>query len=158
MSLTFTIEMATPDHAQAIAEMAGELLSEIMQAIRVQAFHFNLEETADRLRDFLTQGKYIVFYARTADGPAGFIAVCESYALYAEGKFGTIPEFYVRPTYRANGLGLHLLSNAKEFGLTQRWTRLEVTTPPLPEFDRTFAFYAREGFSISGGRKLKISL
>jgi hypothetical protein len=28
----------------------------------------------------------------------------------------------------------------------------------LPQFDRTLAFYEREGFAISGGRKLKVSL
>ncbi len=35
------------------------------------------------------------------------------------------------------------------------WKRLEVTTPPLPQFDNTLAFYRREGFAITGGRKLK---
>ena len=35
---------------------------------------------------------------------------------------------------------------------------LEVRTLPLPEFDRTLAFYQRAGFSISGGRKLKREL
>jgi hypothetical protein len=38
------------------------------------------------------------------------------------------------------------------------WRRLEVTTPPLPQFDGTMAFYQREGFSIAGGRKLKLEL
>jgi len=86
-----------------------------------------------------------------------FIALYESYALYAEGAFATIPELYVRPAYRANGLGLRLVQ-AKSFGASRGWTRLEVTTPPLPQFDRTLAFYEREGFAISGGRKLKIAL
>lgn len=87
-----------------------------------------------------------------------FIALYESYALYAEGAFGTIPELYVRPEYRTNELGLRLVSQAKAFGTSRGWTRLEVTTPPLPKFDRTLAFYEREGFAITGGRKLKISL
>jgi hypothetical protein len=33
-----------------------------------------------------------------------------------------------------------------------------VTTPPLPQFDRTLAFYAKQGFAITGGRKLKAVL
>ena len=139
--------------------MVGELLAEIMSAIGVQAFHFDLAETISRLTDFLDQEKYFVFVARASGGnPAGFIALYESYALYAEGAFGTIPELYVRPHYRANELGLHLVSQAKSFGASRGWSRLEVTTPPLPQFDRTLAFYEREGFSISGGRKLKVSL
>ncbi len=139
--------------------MVGELLAEIMNAIGVKAFNFDLADTTIRLKNFLANEKYFVFVARSGSAnPAGFIALYESYALYAEGAFGTIPELYVRPEYRANRLGFRLLSRAKAFGASRSWTRLEVTTPPLPQFDRTLAFYEREGFSISGGRKLKATL
>ncbi|MDR1994249.1 N-acetyltransferase [Azonexus sp.] len=159
MSANFAIQRATANDAQEIAIMVGELLAEIMNAIGVQAFNFDLAETASRLEDFLNREKYFVFVARGESGnPAGFIALYESYALYAEGAFGTIPELYVRPEYRTNGLGRRLVSQAKSFGTPRGWTRLEVTTPPLPQFDRTLAFYEREGFAISGGRKVKVSL
>jgi GNAT superfamily N-acetyltransferase len=159
MSANFTIQKAIASDAQEIAVMVGELLAEIMNAIGVQAFNFDLAETASRLQDFLNREKYFVFVVRDGSAnPAGFIALYESYALYAEGAFGTIPELYVRPKYRTNGLGLRLVSQAKSFGASRGWTRLEVTTPPLPQFDRTLAFYEREGFAISGGRKLKVSL
>ncbi len=139
--------------------MVGELLAEIMNAVGIQAFNFNLSETAIRLQDFLEREKYFVFVARGGRGnPAGFVTLYESYALYAEGAFGTIPELYVRPEYRSNGLGHHLVSHAKSFGASRGWTRLEVTTPPLPHFDRTLAFYEREEFAITGGRKLKVLL
>ncbi len=139
--------------------MVGDLLAEIMNAIGVQAFNFDLAETTSRLKDFLDREKYFVFVARSESGnPAGFIALFESYALYAEGAFGIIPELYVRPEHRMNGLGLHLVSQAKSFGASQGWKRLEVTTPPLPQFEKTLAFYEREGFSITGGRKLKVAL
>lgn len=159
MNASITIHRATADDAQEVAVMVGELLAEIMNAIGVQAFNFDLEETTARLQDFLNHEKYFVFVARSESlCPAGFIALYESYALYAEGAFGTIPELYVRPAYRKNKLGLHLVSQAKSFGASRGWTRLEVTTPPLPQFDRTLAFYEREGFAISGGRKLKVAL
>lgn len=139
--------------------MVGALLAEIMTAVGVQAFNFDLAETTSRLQDFLDREKYFVFVARSESGqPAGFIALYESYALYAEGAFGTIPELYVGPEFRTSGLGLGLVSQAKSFGASRGWTRLEVTTPPLPQFDRTLAFYEREGFAISGGRKLKLAL
>ena len=139
--------------------MVGELLAEITNAIGVQAFNFDLYETTIRLKDFLEREKYFVFVARN-DGvnPAGFIALYESHALYADGAFGTIPELYVCPAFRKNKLGLHLISQAKSFAASRGWTRLEVTTPPLPQFDRSLAFYEREGFEISGGRKLKLVL
>ena len=139
--------------------MVGELLAEIMNAIDSQAFNFDLAETTTRLEDFISRETYFVFIAHSASGtPAGFIALYESYALYAEGAFGTIPELYVRPEYRINKLGMRLVSEAKAFGASRNWKRLEVTTPPLPQFDRTLAFYEREGFAISGGRKLKVLL
>ncbi len=147
------------DDAQEVAVMVGELLTEIMNAIDVQAFNFDLGVTTARLQEFIMEEKYFVFVARSESAnPTGFISLYESYALYAEGAFGTIPELYVRPKYRANELGLHLVSQAKSFGVSRGWTRLEVTTPPLPQFDRTLAFYEREGFAISGGRKLKVAL
>lgn len=50
------------------------------------------------------------------------------------------------------------MAEARALATTRDWRRLEVTTPPLPEFDRTLAFYEREGFSITGARKLKAAL
>jgi GNAT superfamily N-acetyltransferase len=154
-----TIQSGTTDDANDVAAMVGELLAEIMNAIGDQSFNFDLDETIARLKDFLDREKYFVFVARNNNGNAvGFVALYESHALYAEGSFGTIPELYVRPEYRSMNVGLRLVSTAKSFGITQGWKRLEVTTPPLPQFDKTLAFYEREGFAITGGRKLKVAL
>ena len=139
--------------------MVGELLNEIMGTIGMQAFNFSLEETTARLKDFIEREKYFVFVALGGDAaPVGFIALSESHALYAEGAFGTIPELFVRPDFRSQNLGLRLVEQARAFGVSRGWTRLEVTTPPLPQFDKTLAFYEREGFAITGGRKLKVAL
>ena len=130
-----------------------------MDAINVQAFNFDFEETTERLRDFIETEKYFVFIAQdSSDNILGFISLYESYALYAEGAFGTIPELYVRPEHRSNRIGNLLLAEARLFGATRGWKRLEVTTPPLPQFEKTLAFYEREGFEITGGRKLKTVL
>ena len=64
-------------------------------------------------------------------------------------------EFFVAPPFRGNGVGGLLLNAAAELARKRRWNRLEVCTPPLPEFDRSLAFYERHGFEITGGRKLK---
>lgn len=159
MSTDFTIRRATTEDAREVAVMVGELLAEIMNAIGVQAFHFELAEATDRLEEFLHAENYFAFVAHDDGGRAvGFVTLYESYALYAEGTFGTIPEFYVRPGYRSGGVGRGLASQAKSFGASRGWKRLEVTTPPLPQFEKTLAFYEREGFSITGGRKLKVAL
>lgn len=147
------------DDVQEIAGMVGELLNEIMGAIGEQAFNFNHEETTARLEDFVSRENYFVFVANSGQAdPVGFIALYESYALYAEGAFGTIPEFFVRPGYRSQNVGQRLVEQARDFGKERGWKRLEVTTPPLPQFDRALAFYEREGFSVTGGRKLKLAL
>jgi GNAT superfamily N-acetyltransferase len=112
------IDLAQPDDASVIAEMAGELLYEIMAMIETNAFGFHREETEARARSWMTDGKYSVLLAR--DGiepqPLGFLALYESFALYAEGSFGTIPEFFVRPGHRSSGVGTALLSEAKRRG------------------------------------------
>jgi GNAT superfamily N-acetyltransferase len=154
-----SIRRANASDAPEVAAMVGELLGQIMSAIGAQAFNFDLAETTSRLADFLDREKYFVFVAECGEaGLVGFISLYESYALYAEGAFGTIPELYVRPGHRAKALGRQLVNEARSFGATRNWRRLEVTTPPLPQFDRTLAFYEREGFSITGGRKLKVAL
>jgi GNAT superfamily N-acetyltransferase len=159
MTNPITIHRAGVADAREVAGMTGELFDEIMQTIGTQAFNFSLEETAHRLGDFIRQEKYFVFVARDENAaPIGFIALYESHALYAEGTFGTIPELYVRPPFRSQVVGHLLLEQVKSFGSTRGWKRLEVTTPPLPQFDRTLAFYEREGFAITGGRKLKVVL
>ncbi len=156
--MSIEIMPAAPEQSPEIAEMVGQLLAEIMNRIDVKAFNFDCNQTRERLRQFLVDQKYFVFVAEDAGMPVGFIAFYESYALYAEGAFGTIPELYVRPEYRSKGVGKKLIEKAREFAAAKGWTRLEVTTPPLPQFERTLEFYEKEGFSITGGRKLKTNL
>ena len=159
MNTHLIIKKATAEDSHEIAVMVGELLNEIMNTIGVQAFNFNLDETSARLKSFLEQEKYFVFVAYSGDtDPVGFMSLYESHALYAEGAFGTIPELYVRPAYRSQSVGHHLMEQVRLFGNSRGWKRLEVTTPPLPQFDKTLAFYEQEGFAITGGRKLKVVL
>lgn len=159
MNAPFRIIRATVDDAQDVAILVGELLSEIMDVVGDLAFRFEPDETILRLKNAVDCEQYVVFVARNRERNAvGFISLCESFALYTEGAFGIIPELYVRPQYRSKQLGRNLLSHAKSFSLSRGWKRLEVTTPPLPQFDQTLAFYAREGFDVSGGRKMKLLL
>lgn len=154
-----TLHRASAADAQQLAVMVGELLHEIMNKTGVAAFDFDAALTTAQLISFISQEKYFVFIAKDESANfIGFISLYESYALYAQGVFGTIPEFYVRPAFRSQQIGSRLLQHAQAFGNSRSWTRLEVTTPPLPQFDQTIAFYEREGFAITGGRKLKVLL
>lgn len=153
------VKHARPSDAPIVAEMVGELLHEIMAAIGWPVFGFDATATQNRAKDWMTDGKSRIWLASDrAQRTLGFVALYEGYALYAEGTFGTISELYVRPAFRSQGVGAALLDEVKRAALARGWTRLEVTTPPLPQFDRTLAFYTRHGFTISGGRKLKATL
>ena len=156
--MSIQIAQAQPEDAAIVATLVGELLHEIMAAVNAKAFNFHQADTEARAAAWLRDGLYSVLLARDGGMPIGFLALYQSYALYTEGVYGTIPEFYVRPGSRSQGVGAALLERARRLGQSRGWRRLEVTPPPLPQFDRTVAFYQREGFSISGGRKLKLEL
>ena len=152
------ITTAQPSDAPVIARLVGDLLQEIMANIKTQAFVFSLAETEARTLAWLVDGSYTVLLARDGERVAGLVALAECRALYAEGRFGIIPELYVSPDRRSQGVGGALVNEAKRVARSNGWARLEVTTPPLPQFDRTLAFYERQGFSVSGGRKMKVSV
>ena len=152
------VEQAQVSDAPVIADMVGELLHEIMATIGSRAFSFDRDDTIARAKSWFAEGSYTIFLAIDGAETVGFAAIYESRALYAEGTFGTIPELYVRVHARSNGVGARLMAEVKRYAKTRGWKRLEVTTPPLPQFERTKAFYEREGFSVSGGRKMKADL
>jgi len=140
--------------------MVGELLTEIMETIDEKAFNHNQVETENRAHDLLNRNVYWVFLVKDIPSAKiiGFVSLYESFALYSEGAYGTIPELYVRPKWRSQKIGKHLLEKVVSFAKEKNWRRLEVTTPPLPEFEKTLQFYQKNGFEIAGGRKLKINI
>lgn len=158
--MNLSISPATADDAGWVAELVGELLQEIMDATGGAQFHFDGEETRARASEFIQGGRYFAFIARDGEeiNPLGLVCLYPSQALYAEGEFGTIAELYVRPAFRSQGVGGLLLDQARAFGAERGWKRLEVTTPPLPVFEKTLAFYEKQGFAVTGGRKLKTLL
>ena len=156
--LNVTVRNATVDDADAIAIMVNDLLHEVMRETRVAHFDVNVERTKKQARNFIEDETYVVFLAvlPKQQEPLGFLSVYECCALYAGGSFGVIPECYVRPEFRSQGIGHMLIAAVKNFGKEKGWTRLEVTTPPLPMFQQTVSFYAKEDFEVSGGKKLKV--
>src|SRR5206468_12673084 len=101
------IDHAQPYDAPIIAQMVGELLREITAMVGTSMFGFEQEETEARARSWMMDGKYSVSLPRNGaqPEPLGLLAQYESYALYSEGVYGTIPEFYVRQPYRSQGVG-----------------------------------------------------
>lgn len=154
------ISAATRADSDAVAAMTVELLEEIMALTGSHQFQADRAMIARQCADWLEEGSYRIYLARPEAGgsPLGFISAVEMRALYAGGCFGVIPELYVRPSFRGEGIGRAMLEAVKAQARQRGWTRLEVTTPPLPQFERTLSFYQREGFEVAGGRKMKVSL
>lgn len=154
-----TITKIMPDNYDDLSIMVGELLDEIMALTNSPVFKFDKIKTAQRAKVLIEEDKYWVFIATDNNNNAvGFVSLYESYALYAEGAYGTIPELYVRPTYRSQNIGKDLLNKAIDFAEQKDWKQLEVTTPPLPEFVKTLQFYRENSFQITGGRKLRLKI
>ena len=152
------IRIASPGDAALVAEMATALTGEIIERTGVRHFNVNRAEATQLCSRLITDGCYIALLARDGASCVGLAGLCESYALYAEGRFGIVQEFYVVPGSRSSGIGGDLLKAAAEYGRSRGWRRLELCTPPLPEFARSLEFYERNGFEVTGGRKMKHAL
>ena len=138
-----------------VARLAVCLTNEIIERTGIQHFDVDVPLAEALCTKFIEQGQYQVLAAFDEDRIIGFGALCESYSLYAEGSFGVIQEFYVAPEYRSKSVGSELLAEIVDYAKSRHWTRLELCTPPLPEFERTLSFYQNNGFEITGGYKMK---
>lgn len=157
MDVSCSVVTASIADAEAIGKMALALTDEIIARTGERHFDMDLADTVARCRRYLASGIYTVLLARdvAAAEPVGFAALCESHALYTEGAFGIVQEFYVTLDHRSGGVGATLLAKAGQVAKARGWQRLELCTPPLPEFERTLSFYERHGFEVTGGCKMK---
>ena len=64
----------------------------------------------------------------------------------AGGRFGEISELYVNPAARSGGVTPRLPRAAVGFAGAGNRDRLEVGAPDVPRWNRTVAFYRRNGF------------
>lgn len=149
------IRAAEPRDAAAVAQMACALTDEISQRLGVQHFALEAERSAKLCAGLLAAGRYGALLAWHGSQPLGFAGFSESFALYAEGAFATIQEFYVHPDWRSRGIGAALIAATARLAQERGWRRLELCTPPLPDFQRSLDFYAAQGFEVTGGRKMK---
>ena len=154
------IRKAVPDDASDVARMVKALTDEIIALIGNE--HFDVDEmvSAALARLWLSNDEYVAYLAvDSADDRAiGLATLCETRSVYAQGVFGIIQEFYVAPPWRSQEVGARLVEACVQHGRKAGWKRLELATPPLPEFARTVSFYKDNGFEPTGGRKMKRQL
>lgn len=153
MNIDFKI--ATENDAEIIGELVIKLTEEI--CIKANAKHFDIDllGTIKRCHDLIHDKNYGAIIGYSSNKPIAVSTFTESYALYAGGKVGIIPEFYVDPAFRSTGVGAKLTSQIKDYGQNNGWSCIELCTPPLPEFERTLLFYQKNGLVPVGGRKMR---
>ncbi len=86
-----------------------------------------------------------------------FFTLGESFSIFAHGKYGIINELWVNENYRCQGVGKRVLEEIRLIAEKKQWHRIDVSAPPNEEWDRTFNFYQKNGFTFTG-RKLKMCL
>tara|TARA_R110001583_G_C5665765_1_gene410104 strand:- start:5887 stop:6354 length:468 start_codon:yes stop_codon:yes gene_type:complete len=144
--------------AEEVAKLAVCLTNEIIERTGIKHFDVDVPLAVNLCQNYISKGIYNVIAAFDKNEIVGFGALCESHSLYAEGTFGIIQEFYVMPNYRSQNVGKELINEIVNFSKSKKWKRLELCTPPLPEFNRTVEFYQANGFEITGGHKMKYAI
>jgi GNAT superfamily N-acetyltransferase len=151
-------KMIDASNSDEIAKLAVCLTNEIIERTGIKHFDVDLTLANELCHRFVKNNLYSVMAAFDENEIVGFGSICESHSLYAEGSFGIIQEFYVKPKYRSKGVGKQLLAEIINFCKFKNWKRIELCTPPILEFNRTVEFYKSNGFEITGGYKMKYEI
>lgn len=83
-----------------------------------------------------------------------FFTLAESFSFFAHGRYGIINELWVSPEHRSKGFGGKVLDVIKGMSKQNGWERIDVSAPPFDEWKRSFEFYQKNGFELTG-KKLK---
>ena len=87
-------------------------------------------------------------------GPICLATLAESFSFFARGHYGIINELWVRSDARSRGAGARMIEHCAELGRKRGWRRIDVSAPADSKWDRSFEFYRKRGFLLTG-RKLK---
>jgi len=141
------------------ASIIGKFVCSLMVEVEHQSPNMNEAFYTAKAEELLESSlpNYVFIAEDAHGGPVAFITLGISSAIYAEGIFGIINEFYVAPQLRSAGIGKMLLEEAERFAVSKGWTRLEVTATHQQINPRAIQFYRRERF-VETGSRLKFEL
>jgi GNAT superfamily N-acetyltransferase len=138
MSERFTIRLATPADAEAIAEHRARMFEEMGQ-VPPETFETLRAKSCERLGDLLKRGEYIGWLAIPARSPdviAGGAGVqlrevlphplsrADQWDGIAEGRHAIILNVFTDPPWRHQGVAVLLLQRIIEWARTERLDRL----------------------------------
>ena len=87
----------------------------------------------------------------------GFFTLAESFSIFAHGNYGIINEFWIAQKHRGTGVGQSIINEIQTIGKSKEWKRIDVTAPASSDWGRTFEFYKKCGFELTG-KKLKLHI
>jgi GNAT superfamily N-acetyltransferase len=146
-------ELSANGDAEEIARYLGLLYSELFGPSAVLSEEDFRAAVGQWERD---QRPHWAFQAIDDAGrTAAFFTLGESFAFFAHGTYGILNELWVNPELRSQGVGEQVIEFCVRFAKARGWGRIDVSAPPNAEWDRTFAFYQKRGFALTG-RKLKL--
>jgi GNAT superfamily N-acetyltransferase len=150
--MSLEIKMASEHDVDIITDMVFRLINELGGTPDRESYY-------QTCTDLLKQPQvYRVLLAFSELGQCvGMISFSESHAIYSNGLFGVIHEFYVLPEKRSSSIGRQLMKTVILKGRERKWNRIEVGAPNQQNWGRTISFYKREGF-VEIGPRLKLSL
>ncbi len=150
---TISIRLAEPRDMPTVIAMVAELLTELGEEGEDVEL-LPIEQLASAWQR--VDQTHTAFVAETSAGqPIGILTLTESFAIYANGRYGIINEMYVLPDHRSAAVGTKLIDAAINHAKARDWHRIEVTAPESPRWNRTRAFYEQRGFTFTGP-KLKL--
>ena len=145
------LEKATlPEDSGAVVDMVEALLYELGDeggtVDRGQLMNV-LETVGERFTAFFAVD------VRQGRKRVGLATVTEGFALYANGAYGCLDEFFVAKEYRSQGVGSFLIGQVLAIAKERGYSRVDVTSPAdLVRHARALTFYQREGFIFTGSK------
>ncbi|MEM7343118.1 MAG: GNAT family N-acetyltransferase [Chloroflexota bacterium] len=152
MTSQIKITQATVKEADIVAGFVYALECELLPDQKDDFDRDALLAGAQKMLEPTYDGFWALIAYNEANEAVGLLTLNECAAIYAQGRFGEIPELYIIPDYRSAGVGAHLIEAASDFGRQRNWPFLEVGAPSVPRWQRTVDFYQRQGFTIVGPR------
>jgi len=101
--------------------------------------------------------KHTAYCLKEGDETIAFFTLGESFSIFAHGKYGIINELWVSDKFRSQGVGKIAIQEIKKIATQRGWQRIDVTAPPSERWARSFEFYRKNGFILTG-KKLKLFL
>lgn len=139
-----------------------EVITKYITQLYAELFDETTVPTKENFNNIFSQltesGNYHEAYCLIeADEVLAFFTLNESFAIFANGKYGIINELWVNAEYRSQGIGKQVIKEIRKIAMVRNWQRVDVSAPVSEKWDRTFNFYQGNGFVFTG-RKLKITI